>query len=154
MKHGSKSKLTPRAVYAYKSIESSLAKLFSQPGFVEKCNLWRRRTTPSSVHYTDVYDGKVWHDFEIVEGRPFLQLPNNVCLKLNLDWFNPFKHVQYSEGVLYFVIENLPRVDRYKLDNIIIVGCIPGPKEPKKHINGYLRPLVDELLGLWHGKLL
>ena len=154
VKHGSTSKLIPHAVYAYKSLESSVAKLFSQPGFIEKCNLWRSRTTPSSVHFTDIYDGKVWQDFQVVDGRPFLQLPNNLCLKLNLDWFNPFKHVQYSVGVLYFVVENLPRTDRYKLENIIVVGCIPGPKEPKKHINTYLKPIVDELLELWHGKLL
>ena len=154
VKHGSTSKLIPHAVYAYKSLESSVAKLFSQPGFVEKCNLWWSRTTPSSVHFTDIYDGKVWQDFQVVDGRPFLQLPNNLCLQLNLDWFNPFKHVQYSVGVLYFVVENLPRTDRYKLENIIVVGCIPGPKEPKKHINTYLKPIVDELLKLWHGKLL
>ena len=61
---------------------------------------------------------------------------------------------QYSVGVLYFVVENLPRTDRYKLENIIVVGYIPGPKEPKKHINTYLKPIVDELLELWHGKLL
>lgn len=57
-------------------------------------------------------------------------------------------------GVLYLVIENLPRAHRYKLENIIIVGCIPGPKEPKKNINTYLRPLIDELQGLWQGKCL
>ena len=154
VKHGSKSKLIPRAVYAYKSLELSLAKLCNQPAFVEKCNLWRSRTNQSPDYFTDVYDGKVWHDFQVLQGRPFLLQPNNLCLKLNLDWFNPFKHVQYSVGVLYLVVENLPRADRYKLENIIIVGCIPGPKEPKKNINTYLRPLVDELLGFWQGKYL
>lgn len=56
--------------------------------------------------------------------------------------------------MLYFVIENLPRSERYKLENIIIAGCIPGPKEPKKNINSYLRPLVDNLLILWKGVVL
>ena len=90
--------------------------------------------------------------FNLLMVDHFLCNPNNLCLKLNLDWFNPFKHVQYSVGVIYFVIENLPRTDRYKLENIIIISCIPGTKEPKKHINTYLKPVVDELLELWHGR--
>jgi len=81
-------------------------------------------------------------------------LPNNLCLKLNLDWFNPFKHVKYSVGVLYFVGLNLARSERYKLENINIVGSIPNPKEPELHINSYLKPLVDYLLELWRGKIL
>lgn len=99
----------------------------------------------------DVYDGKVWKTFQNINGRPFLSLPNNLCLKLNLDWFNPFDHVQYSVGVFYLVVENLPRSERYKLDNIIILGTIPCPKEPKKNVNTYLKPLVDDLLLLWKG---
>lgn len=156
VKYGSTTKLIPRKVYAYQSLKYSLTKLFSQPTFVQKCELWRNKPAAesSSIHFSDVFDGKVWQDFQVVNGRPFLKLPNNLCLKLNLDWFNPFKHIQYSVGVLYFVVENLPRTERYRLENVIIIGCIPGPKEPKKHVNPYLKPLVDELLELWDGKLL
>ena len=85
VKHGSKSKLIPRAVYAYKSLEVSLMKLYNQPTFVEQCNLRRNRANQSPGYFTDVYDGKVSHDFQIVQGRPFLLQPNNLCLKLNLD---------------------------------------------------------------------
>ena len=88
-----------------------------------------------------------------MDGRPFLKLSNNLCLKLNLNWFNPFKHIQYSVGILYFVVENLPRSERYKLENIIIAGAIPGPKV-HTCINTYLKPLVNDLLELWNGKLL
>ena len=49
------------------------------------------------------------------------------------------------------MIANLPRQDRYKLENIIIAGIIPGPSEPEKHINSFLKPLVDELLIMWNG---
>ena len=46
---------------------------------------------------------------------------------------------------------NLPRAIRFKRENIIIVGLLPGPKEPSKAINTYLTPLVSELLLLWEG---
>ena len=61
--------------------------------------------------------------------------------------------MQYSVGVLYLVVENLPRSERYKIENIIIVRTIPSPKEPK-NINPYLKPMIDELLILWKGCIL
>ena len=42
-------------------------------------------------------------------------------------------------------LQNLPQNLRYKPENIIIVGIIPGPAERKKTINSYLTPLVNEL---------
>ena len=33
----------------------------------------------------------------------------------------------------------------------MLVGIIPGPSEPKLHINDFLRPLVDDLELLWNG---
>ena len=30
------------------------------------------------------------------------------------------------------------------------IGIIPGPQEPKLHINPFLEPLVEELLKLWN----
>ena len=89
-----------------------------------------------------------------VNGRSFFQLPNTLSLVLNIDWFNPFKHIEYSVGVIYLVIGNLPRSERYKMENVIVVGVMPGLSEPKKHMNSYLKPLVDELLELSDGTYL
>ena len=50
--------------------------------------------------------------------------------------------------MLYLVIANLPRSERYKLENVMIVGVLPGLREPKKNMNSYLKPLVNEL---WKG---
>ena len=49
------------------------------------------------------------------------------------------------------VILNLPRSIRYKFENVVVVGVIPGPKEPALTLNSYLGPLVQELNELWHG---
>ena len=72
-------------------------------------------------------------------------------MRMNVDWFNPFDETQYSAGAIYMVIQNLPRAERYKFDNLILVGMIPGPKEPKRDINTFLAPLVDELKKLYRG---
>ena len=69
---------------------------------------------------------------------------------LNCDWFQPYHQTQYSVGVIYLVVLNLPRDLRFKPENVIVAGIIPGPKEPKQHqMNSYLRPLVKELNSLW-----
>lgn len=86
-----------------------------------------------------------------MEGLSFLSVPYSWCLSLNIDWFQSFTHVCDSIGAIYLIIQNLPRKDRYKWENMILVGVIPGPKEPSLHINSYLLPLVNELLEFYSG---
>ena len=81
-----------------------------------------------------------------VDGVPFLALPFNFAFSLSVDWFQPFKHTKHSIGVFYL---NLPRREQFRPENIIIVGVIPGPHEPSKHINSFLNPLVLKLQKLW-----
>ena len=98
---------------------------------------------------TDVYDGRLWHEWTTYNDKPFLQMPGNLLLMLNVDWFQPFIHTQYSVGVIYLVIQNLPRAIRFKP---VIVSTIPGPKEPDyNHMNNYLAPMVNDLISLWKG---
>ena len=98
----------------------------------------------------NVYGDQVWKDFQIYKGRPFLYTPHNIGLLLNCDWFQPYKHSQYSVGVLYLIILNLPRSIRFKLENVIIAGIIPGPSEPSyNEMNSFIRPLVKEHNSLW-----
>ena len=46
---------------------------------------------------------------------------------------------------------NLPRECRFKQENTILVGLIPGPHEPSHDINTFLKPLVEDLLKFWNG---
>ena len=57
---------------------------------------------------------------------------------------------------MYIALLNLPRHECYLQENIILLklGIIPGPHEPKKHINTFLRPVVEELKQLWNGVML
>ena len=73
---------------------------------------------------------------------------------LNVDWFQPTLHGSDSIGVIYMVVMKLPRDERFKPENLLVVGIIPGPKEPKHHINSFLKPLEDDLIGLWNGVIL
>ncbi|XP_070548796.1 uncharacterized protein [Ptychodera flava] len=83
---GNKKRLYPFKVYCYKSVLQSLSDLVKREGFVEKCELWRdRRPTPGVL--SDIYDGRIWREFQTVNGRSFLNFPQNYAFQLNLDWF-------------------------------------------------------------------
>ncbi len=75
----------------YQSIIQCLRTFFLRPGFTEQIELWRRRTNELGK-LSDVYDGKVWNEFLNIRGRPFLSLPYNLALSLNIDWFQPIPH--------------------------------------------------------------
>ena len=83
--------------------------------------------------------------FQGPDGSTFVENPFNLMLFLNVDWFQSFTDVQYSVRALYLMVQNLPRTERYKPENIILCGILPGPKEQKKIMNSYLSHLVTEL---------
>ena len=141
----------PRKNFMYYSVIKTLKRLVRKPDFLAMCEHWRNRPArlPPEI-LGDVYEGRVWKSLNVVNNRPYLALPNNLCLCLNIDWFNPYDESPYSVGAIYLVILNLPRTERYKLENMILVGIIPGPKEPKD-CNDFLFPLVEDLKILFHG---
>ena len=85
--------LRPNKVYPYQSLIGALTMLMSRDGFLDCCEHWRKRvnTMPSHV-LADIYEGKVWSDFFVVDGVSFLQSPYNLCFTMNVDWFQPFTH--------------------------------------------------------------
>ena len=77
-------------------------------GFLEDCEHWGDRHLAPGL-LGDIYDGRVWKEFQNVSGQPFLADPNDLVFNLNIDWFNPFKHTEYSVGDMYLVVLNLLR---------------------------------------------
>ena len=142
--------LHPKNLYCFKKLSDSLRSLLTRPGFLENCESWRKRK-PTADSMADVFDGKVWKEFLDSDGNAFFSTAGNLGVMLNVDWFQPYKHTNHSCGVIYLVLMNLPREERFKPKNVIIVGIIPGPKEPKGDINSFLKPLVDELIDFWDG---
>ena len=140
----------PIKVFCYQSLRRSIALLFQQEHFLKAIQLWRKRHVPDNI-MGDVYDGNIWQTFTDNNGKCFVDDPCNLMVFLNVDWFQPFTHVTDSVGAMYLSIQNLPRSERYKLENVILIGIIPGPKEPKHTINQYLSHLVKELKDFWNG---
>ena len=143
--------LLPFSTYCYHNPILCLQELLNRPCIVDLCEQWRNRIVENNI-LCDIFDGQMWQHFQYdCDGKPFLAEPMNYLLLLNCDWFQPFKHTQYSVGVLYVALGNLPRQIRFRRENILVLGIIPGPTEPSKNINSYLDPLVSDLKLLWTG---
>ncbi len=140
----------PFKTYCYMNLVSSFERLLERPSFYSLCEEWRSR--PQTDLMNDIYDGEIWKDFQNFDGKPFLSEPFSFGFMINVDWFQPFKHTQYSVGAIYMTILNLPRHIRNKPSNILLIGLLPGPHEPPLNMNSYIDPLVKELETLWVGK--
>ena len=135
-------KLYPLCAYPTCSLIKALTSILSRPGIFELCEEWRTSFEADPFTVKDMFSGKVWTDFLCHEGESFLASKRSIGVMLNIDWFQTFKHRQYSVGVLYLAVMNLPRAIRYKRENVLLIGLT---------INVHLDPLVDDLLLLWKG---
>lgn len=100
----------------------------------------------------DIFDGRVWKNFISFNGVPFLSEFKSIGLMIDMNWFQPFKNRNdFSVGVIYFVLLNLPRNIRFRSENVIIAGLIPAFKKEPHSINSFLNPILEELQVLWKG---
>ena len=143
--------LQAKMTYPYMPLKESIRRIITRKDILDSCEKWRSRqqNIPSS-YLGDIYDGNVWKRFSSDEFKNYLKYPYCFLVALNVDWFEPFERGVYAVGALYLTILNLPRDLRYKPENIVLVGIIPGPKEPKYNINSYLTPLVLDLSEGWN----
>lgn len=153
-KRSTGNRFVPKKTFVYRSIKDTIALFLSRPGFIESLNHWKKPHESDGGVLYDVHDGAMWRELKDTNGETFVDGDLSLMLTLNVDWFQPFDTGRlHSVGGIYLVINNLPRVDRFKPENAVLVGIIPGPKEPSNHqINHYLQPMVDELNMLYQGQ--
>jgi hypothetical protein len=104
----------------------------------------------------DIWDAPGLYEISGPDGHPFIckcqgDNEGRYLFNFNMDGFNPFQLKQAGRSAtvmgLYMVCLNLPPNERFKTENMFLVGVIPGPKEPSmQEINHFLKPLVDDLL--------
>lgn len=65
-------------------------------------NHWKSRAIPNGV-MADVFDGIVWNSFLTVDRKDYFKSRYSIGLMISVDWFQPYKHVQYSVGAIYLI---------------------------------------------------
>lgn len=107
---------------------------------------------------SDIWDGSILRDFRGPDGKDrfVVKLPNErrLVFSFNYDSLNPYGNRIAGKAVkiggMYMACLNLPRRLRFLVENVFLVGVVPGPDGPSNsEINGCLRPLVDDLVTLW-----
>ncbi|CAM8979635.1 unnamed protein product [Rhodiola kirilowii] len=96
-------------------------------------------------------DGESWKHFDRCHPS-FASEPRNVRLGLCTDGFNPWgmSTKQYSIWPVMVTPYNLPPWLCMKTRFIWLTILIPGPSNPKKLLDIYLRPLIDDLVHYWN----
>ena len=69
-----------------------------------------------------------------------------LALAVNVDWFQRDKSGAYSMGGVYATVLNLPHGVRNLMENLIVLGILPGPKPTSRQaLQGAIQLLVEEL---------
>ena len=118
----------PIKVFCCRSLVNHIKEIVRRPAVFDLLSHWKNRAVPHGT-MCDIYDGMVWKSFLNYDGQEFLSNRYSVGLLLNVDWFKPYKHIEYSVGGIYIALLNLPRKLRYLKENVLLVGVMPGPYE-------------------------
>jgi hypothetical protein len=107
----------------------------------------------------DVFDGDHYRSLRQTQLHPpngeyrIFDNPEDLALGISTDGFTLFKRRRRGLSTAWPVIiinYNLHPKIRTHLENVICIGVIPGPKQPKD-LNSFLIPLLEELLALEDG---
>ncbi|CAM8886585.1 unnamed protein product [Rhodiola kirilowii] len=112
---------------------------------------WHALHPPNAGIMVHPSNGESWKHFDSCYPE-FAAETRNVRLRLCSDGFNPFRNnaKSYSCWPVMVTLYNLPPWMCMKTRFMWLTILIPGPTNPKKRIDMYLRPLIDDLKALWN----
>ncbi|QRV93624.1 Transposase family Tnp2 protein [Ceratobasidium sp. AG-Ba] len=148
-----------RRSFYYSPLIPQLQALFRNLDMLEKLH-YRSSVENASEPgvFEDVYDGEHYRRLRGKRLNPdgeykILDNPEDLALGLSTDGFTLFKRRRRGLSTAWpiiFLNYNIHPRYRVRLENIICVGVIPGPKQCKD-LNSFLAPVFDELLLLERG---
>jgi hypothetical protein len=143
-------KRVPAKVMWYAPIIPRLKRLFQNKEHA-KLLRWHKEDRKKDVMLRHPADGSQWRKIDR-EFKTFADDARNLRFGLSTDGFNPFgeQSSSHSTWPVTLCIYNLPPWLCMKRKFIMMPVLIQGPRQPGNDIDVYLRPLVEELLQLWH----
>ena len=111
---------------------------------------WHAEHTQKEGEINHPSDAKAWKHLNSVH-KDFASNTRNVYLGLCTDGFSPFgmSGRQYSLWPVILTPYNLPPEMCMEREFLFMSILIPGPKHPKRSLDIFLQPLIEELKELW-----
>lgn len=142
-----------------------LVRSLSRPGFEKAVDdAWNPVTSPfASPVVDDFWSAASVRETSWPDGfpgkAPVGTPPMHLYFACFVDGFNPWGNKQAGKKAsltgIQLVCLNIPKTERYKRENILLAGVIPGPKEPNyDQIHQHMTPLIEEFEALWNGVFL
>ncbi|KAJ1300030.1 hypothetical protein OPQ81_011150 [Rhizoctonia solani] len=147
----------PRNHFTSIPLIPQLRALFACPITAKKMS-YRHQYTNNNGTIADIFDS-LWYLelrdlFVVIDGKAmpykYFQEAHEVALGISMDGTCPFKRRNNTCWPILIINYNLPPEERTRIEHMICVGVIPGPKCPS-NINSFLQPLIDELCDLARG---
>ncbi|KAL6654028.1 hypothetical protein ACP70R_007493 [Stipagrostis hirtigluma subsp. patula] len=148
-KVASKRKGPPRKVVWYFPIIPRLKRLFANKKEAQLLR-WHKEGRKNDGNLRHPADSAQWRNID-AKYRDFAQEMRNIRFAMSTDGMNPFGDMSTSHSTwpVLLTIFNLPPWLCNKRKYIMLSVLISGPRQPGINIDVYLRPLVDDLKGLW-----
>lgn len=142
-------KRVARSVLTYLPLGPRLQRLYMCSQTAEDMT-WHSTTRTEHGFMQHPRDGSAWKHFDEVF-PDFANEPRNVRIGLCTDGFSAFASFgkQHSCWPVICCVYNLPPGLCMKDPFLFLSLILPGPKNPGKNLDVYLRPLIDELKDLW-----
>ena len=147
----------PVRKYLHQSMKHWLGRMLCRTE-IETWLQLRRYQGASGETMKDIFDGLALQSLLDPDGQSsFLDGPDDelrLVFSLSVDGFNPFQMKEAKQTVsstaIYMVCMNLPPHLRHLVENMYLVGIIPGPTKPStEQINHFTTLVIDDLLEFW-----
>ena len=151
----------PQRPFVMQDFHDFVGRLLSRPGVEAAIQRSGERVREDNIEDILTADGV--REIKGPDGVPFLSGGQHKELRLlwclSVDFFNPYHNKiagkVASVGSIVLSCLLLPPDMRHKIENLCLVGVIPGPREPPgEEIDHFLRPLVEVVKESWtHGAI-
>lgn len=129
------------------SVAEQIKKLFTMPHFQDQINYRFERRKKYEANYEDIYDGEIYQKFS-QEGE-ILTEKSNLSYLWYTDGIKLFKGSKKSLWVFLLINNELPYIERYKIENVIFVSLWHADSKPIPKV--FLSQLKLEVRTLYAG---
>ncbi|KAG7548000.1 putative transposase Ptta/En/Spm plant [Arabidopsis suecica] len=144
-----KGKNKPKQRMFYLPIADRLKRLYQSEATASHMRWHAEHISPEGeMHHPS--DGAAWKHFQEVYPT-FANESRNIYLGLSSDGFNPIGMNGEAHSIWPVIVTpyNLPPGMCMKKEYFYLAILVPGPKHPKKSLDIFLQPLIEELQSLW-----